>query len=104
MALGWLGRNGDSVKVRGIFVHPRQTDEALRRIPDIAAYQIVISRHEHRDELTCRVVPAPNVDRAALSETVAAALQDALKLRCAIELVEALPEDAKPFVDERVWE
>lgn len=102
--VGWLGRSGDSVKVRGIFVHPRHADEVLRRVEGIARYQIVITRHEHRDELTCRVVPAPGVDSAALQATVAATLHDALKLRCNVEPVEHVPEDAPPFVDARTWE
>lgn len=102
--VGWLGRSGDSVKVRGIFVHPRHADEAMRHVPGVAAYQVVVTRHEHRDELTCRVVPAPAADGEALRAAVAAALQEALKLRCGVELVVALPPEAKRFVDERSWE
>lgn len=102
--VGWLGRSADSVKVRGIFVHPRHADEALRRVAGVAAYQIVVTRLEHRDELTCRVVPTPETDHGTLLQTVAATLQDTLKLRSSVELVEALPSDAKAFVDERVWE
>jgi phenylacetate-CoA ligase len=101
--VGWLGRSGDSVKVRGIFVHPRHVDEALRRIPGIAAFQVAATRHEHRDELRCRVVLAPGAPQETLADA-AAALQDALKLRCAVESVDALSEGAKTFVDERTWE
>ena len=102
--VGWRGRSADSVKVRGIFVHPHHADEALRRIDGVAAYQIVISRHAHRDELTCRIVPASGADRDALVASVADALHQALKLRCNVAIVDALPDDARPFVDERVWE
>ncbi|WP_370650250.1 hypothetical protein [Oscillochloris sp. ZM17-4] len=102
--VGWLGRSGDSVKVRGLFVHPRHADEALRALPGLAAYQIVVSRHEHRDELTCRFVPAPDADPADLGDRISAALQEALKLRCHVERAEAIASDAKRFVDERTWE
>lgn len=102
--VGWLGRSGDSVKVRGIFVHPRHADQAVRAVDGVGAYQIVIARSAHRDELICRVVPAPGADPGAVVEGVAAALQDALKLRCHVELAAALPEGAKTFVDERTWE
>jgi phenylacetate-CoA ligase len=102
--VGWLGRSGDSVKVRGLFVHPRHADEALRALPDLAAYQLAVTRDDHRDELTCRAVPAPGAAREALSARIAAALQEALKLRCTVDLVDALAPDAKRFVDERSWD
>jgi hypothetical protein len=50
------------------------------------------------------VVPATGADSAALARTVASALHEALKLRCIVEVVEALPVGAKAFVDERTWE
>jgi phenylacetate-CoA ligase len=70
----------------------------------LAAYQVVITRQQHRDELTCRVVPATGADSAALAATIAGALRDILKLRSNVEIVESLPGDAKSFVDERAWD
>lgn len=102
--VGWLGRSGDSVKVRGLFVHPRQVDETVRAIPGVAAYQAVVVREQHRDDLICRVVPTADADPSALTAAVAEALHGALKLHCRVELVASLPEGAKPFVDERTWE
>ena len=102
--VGWLGRSGDSVKVRGIFIHPRHIDEAMRDVAGVAKYQAVVTRHEHRDELTCHVVPDGSVDQNAVLTTVGDTLQDALKLRCKVEIIDSLPDDAKTFVDERVWE
>jgi phenylacetate-CoA ligase len=102
--VGWLGRSGDSVKVRGLFVHPRHADEALRAMPGLAAYQIVVTRHEHRDELICRFVPAPEANSVELSTLVAAALHEALKLRCSVERVTSIAADTKRFIDERTWE
>lgn len=102
--LGWLGRSGDSVKVRGLFVHPRHADEALRDLPGLAAYQLAVTRHDHRDELTCRAVPVPATALDELSARIVAALQEALKLRCNVDFVTALGPDAKRFVDERTWD
>jgi phenylacetate-CoA ligase len=101
---GWLGRSGDSVKVRGRFVHPRQIDEALLGMAGVAAYQVVVSRADHRDELLCRIAPTPNAEPDRLAGAVAVGLEDALGLRCAVELVAALPDDGRKFVDERSWE
>jgi phenylacetate-CoA ligase len=102
--VGWLGRSGDSVKVRGLFVHPRHADDALRNLPGLETYQIVVSRIDHRDELTCRVVAVAGADAGAVAEATGAALHEALKLHCRIEHIDTLPEDAKRFVDERSWE
>jgi len=102
--VGWLGRSGDSVKVRGIFVHPRHVDEAVRRVNGVAGYQAVVVREHHRDDLICRIVPATDADATELKTVAEQALYDALKLHCRVEIVSALPEGARPFVDERTWE
>lgn len=102
--VGWLGRSGDSVKVRGLFVHPRHVEEALRPLHGVTAYQAVVVREHHRDDLICRVVPAADADTTALKQSVEQALHDAIKLHCRVEIVTALPAGARPFVDERTWE
>lgn len=101
--VGWLGRSGESVKVRGLFVHPRHIAEAIRRLEGVQAYQAVVVREHHRDELICRLVPASDADHARLRDAVAQALHEAIKLHCKVEVVAELPPDAKPFVDQRTW-
>ena len=102
--VGFLGRVGEGVKVRGMFVHPRQLAQALGDRPEIHRYQGVVTRVGHRDELTIRVEPSPNadIDPLRLAET----LREVLKLRVTVEVVprNTLPEDAPPLVDERTWE
>jgi phenylacetate-CoA ligase len=102
--VGWLGRSGDSVKVRGIFVHPRKAAEALADLPGLAGYQVVVSRHDHRDELRCRIVVEAGHTPEPVAEQVATALQESLKLRVAVDVVGNLPTDAPAFLDERRWE
>ncbi|PMP84363.1 MAG: CoF synthetase, partial [Chloroflexus aggregans] len=102
--VGWLGRSGESVKVRGLFVHPRHVAEAIRRVEGVQTYQAVVVREHHRDELICRLVPTPDADHAILRDAAAHALHEALKLHCKVEIVAELPADAKPFVDLRTWD
>ncbi len=102
--VGWQGRSGDAVKVRGMFLHPRQAGAVLTRVPGVAGYQFVITRVEHVDHLTCRVVPTRDIDHDRLVSEVAAAIRDGLKFRADVELVDALPEGAPPLVDERTWD
>ncbi|GIV99187.1 phenylacetate--CoA ligase family protein [Roseiflexus sp.] len=102
--VGWLGRSGDSVKVRGLFVHPRHVEEAIRTLQGVAAYQAVVVREHHRDDMICRIVPTADADATSLRQSAEQALYDALKIHCRVEIVLSLPEGAKPFVDERRWE
>jgi phenylacetate-CoA ligase len=102
--VGWLGRSGESVKVRGLFVHPRHIAETMRRLEGVQAYQAVVIRENHRDELICRIVPTADADPDRLRDAAAQGLHEVLKLHCKVELVTELPADAKPFVDLRTWE
>lgn len=102
--VGWLGRVGQAIKVRGMFVHPRQLTAVLAAAPGVSRYQGVVTRAGHRDELTITVEPEPGaeIDSHALGE----ALQRALKLRVNVSVSPAgtLPEDAEALADRRTWE
>ncbi len=99
-----VGRVGDAVKVRGMFVHPNQIRFALSRFP-VAAHQAVVRRPEFRDEWVLRVVLAEEVaDREALAEQIKAAIREVCRVRLdGLEFVDSLPEGAPPIVDEREW-
>ncbi len=102
--VGFLGRVGEGVKVRGMFVHPRQLAQALGTYPGVARYQGIVTREAHRDELTVRVEPEPGT--ALDADALAQRLREVVKLRVRVDIVApgTLPEDAKPLVDERTWE
>ena len=103
-----VGRVGDAVKVRGMFVHPNQLAFALSQVPGISRAQAVVTRPENRDELSLRVVLA---DEAADPEQLTTVLGEAIRAACRvradrIEFVaaDAVAEDAKVILDERSWE
>src|SRR5204862_6610315 len=51
---GWLGRADQSTKVRGMFVHPSDVAEIVRRHPEIARARLVVEgrgRDDHRKTL-----------------------------------------------------
>lgn len=101
---GWLGRVGAATKVRGMFLHPMQLAAMMARFPEVVAYQAVITRSEHRDELALRVVAAAGVETAGLAERLQQTAREAIKFRLAVELVPELPTDAPPIRDERTWD
>jgi phenylacetate-CoA ligase len=102
--VGWLGRVGEAVKVRGMFLHPRQVRSVMAEIPDVTRYHFVVEREEHRDVLRCEFVPAAGADAATLAETVKERVRSALRFNVDVEAVDSLDPDAPVLVDTRTWE
>lgn len=101
---GWMGRANDVVKVRGLFLYPRQVDEALAGFQgQIGRWQAVVTHDEHhRDDLTIRVEVLGPVDGAA----VGAAVKALTRLTARVELVSPgdIAEGSKRLDDRRTWE
>jgi phenylacetate-CoA ligase len=100
---GVLGRVGEAVKVRGMFVHPNDVRRALEHLPEVARLQLRVTREGHQDRLTARVEPAGAVVDPG---RVAAVLREAVRLRVEVEVLppRSLPADAPLVADERRWE
>ncbi len=100
---GVLGRVGAAVKVRGMFLHPRQAAAVLTGVPDIEGWRFVIDRVDHRDELSCEVVVAPGAASDSVLATVADRIRSGLRFACSVAAVGGLPADASPIEDRRDW-
>jgi phenylacetate-CoA ligase len=102
-----MGRSGDAVRVRAMFVHPRQTDEVMAKYPEIATYQLIVTRRENRDEMLLQVeLAAEPKDKEAWLESLKKDFQGICKVRFDnIEYVKAgtIAKDAKKIVDKRVY-
>jgi phenylacetate-CoA ligase len=102
-----VGRRGDAVKVRGMFVHPNQLRFAVGQAAEATAVQAVVTRADHRDHLLLRVVLADGGDEEAVGETLIAAVQATCRVRPdAVEAVAAdsLAAGSVTINDERDWE
>jgi phenylacetate-CoA ligase len=103
---GVLGRIGDAVKVRGMFLHPRQAAAALDGLPGLAGYRFVVGRVAHQDTLRCEIVLAGGADETAVAAAVRERIRSTLRLGADVV---AAPDPAelqrKPatIVDERDW-
>lgn len=104
--MGWQGRVGDAVKVRGMFLHPRQLSGLMSRFPEVIRWQAVITRQEHKDYLALKVVPAADTEVATLPERLAGAAREAIKFNLEVEITpEAeIKSGAPPIQDTRTWE
>jgi phenylacetate-CoA ligase len=99
---GVLGRMGEAVKVRGLFLHPRQAAAALAGVPGLTRYRFVVGRVEHQDTLRCEVVVAPGADEAALTAALRERIRGWLRLGADVVAVAELPE-GPTIVDGRDW-
>jgi phenylacetate-CoA ligase len=103
---GLLGRIGDAVKVKGMFVRGAEIAAVVQRFPEVRRFQAVVTREAHQDHLAYSVeLAAPADDEAALRARLAEALREAVKVRGDVQIVPAgtLPEGAKRLDDRRVW-
>ncbi len=101
---GWLGRVGEAVKVRGMFLHPRQARNALAALPDLESFRLLVDRSEHRDSLRCEVVPATGADAAGLAAAVRERILSGLRFNAEVLVVAELAPDEPTIVDLRSWE
>ena len=103
-----VGRVGDAVKVRGMFVHPNQLKAAMSKFPAIARVQGIITRPDVRDDFTLKIELADaGADGDALSQGLSAAVRELCRVGVdKIEFVSGgtIAADAKMMVDERKWE
>jgi phenylacetate-CoA ligase len=102
---GWMGRADQTAKVRGLFVHPSQVADVLKRHPELVKARLVVSGEMANDRMTLRVeTAAPGA--AHLAERVAESVRDVTKLRADVELVApgSLPNDGKVIDDVRSYQ
>jgi phenylacetate-CoA ligase len=87
-----VGRCGEAVKVRGMFVHPNQLRFAVGQVTGVSAAQALVTRTENRDHLQLRILVA----EATESETAAAQLTAAVQATCRVrpDQVEIVSDDS----------
>ncbi len=103
---GWMGRADQTTKVRGMFVHPSQVADVLRRHPELQRGRLVVTGRMAQDELTLKVEAQAGVDVTAMLSRIAETVRDITKLRAEVALVPAgsLPNDGKVIEDARSYE
>ena len=100
---GILGRVGQAVKVRGMFLHPAQAVRAVGAAAGVAAFRLVVDRVEHRDSLRCEIVIEPSNQSLAVVADVTSRIRQELRFACEVVAVDALPAGSDTIVDERDW-
>jgi phenylacetate-CoA ligase len=97
---GWMGRADQATKVRGMFVHPQQVAEVLRR-HGLARGRLVVENEAGEDRMTLHVEGEGG--EAGLGPALEATLREVMKLRGAVawRAPGSLPNDGKVIEDAR---
>ena len=100
---GWMGRADQTVKIRGMFVHPGQVAAIARRFPEVIKARLVVSGEMANDSMHFQVEAAPGHD--GLNQKISDAIRDVTKLRGTVEMLApgSLPNDGKVIEDARSY-
>ena len=100
---GWMGRADQTVKIRGMFVHPGQVATIARRFPEVLKARLVVSGEMANDSMHFQVEAAAHP--AGLDLKISEAIRDVTKLRGTVELLKpgSLPNDGKVIEDARSY-
>ena len=102
---GWLGRADQTAKVRGMFVHPGQIAEVLKRHPGLGRARLVVEGEMANDRMSLHVESPADAHTSTLSTALANSVRDVTKLRAEIVLAApgSLPNDGKVIDDKRSY-
>jgi phenylacetate-coenzyme A ligase PaaK-like adenylate-forming protein len=97
---GWMGRADQATKVRGMFVHPQQVAEVLRR-HGLGRGRLVVENEAGEDRMTLQV--EGDASNATLAQALDATVREVMKVRGAVawRAPGSLPNDGKVIEDAR---
>ena len=104
---GWMGRADQTTKVRGMFVHPGQVAEVVKRFPAALRARLVVQGEMANDSMALHVeTTASHGAEAELKAQIAEAIRDVTKLRSDVHLVApgTLANDGKVIEDARSYQ
>jgi phenylacetate-CoA ligase len=101
---GWMGRADQTTKIKGMFVHPSQVADIVRRFPEVKKARLVVSGEMANDRMCLQVEVAAASE--GLREKVAEAIREVTKLRGDVQVVPpgGLPNDGKVIEDARSYQ
>jgi phenylacetate-CoA ligase len=103
---GWMGRADQTTKVRGMFVHPGQVAEVVKRFPAVLKARLVVQGEMANDSMALHVETASDSSSETLKAQIAEAIRDVTKLRSDVLLVApgSLNNDGKVIEDARSYQ
>ena len=101
---GWMGRADQTAKVRGMFIHPEQVDQVVKRHPEIQKARLVIEWINESDQMTLQCEASE--DSEAFQLKVANSIRELCKIRGDVALMPpgALANDGLVIADQRKYD
>jgi phenylacetate-CoA ligase len=99
-----MGRADQTTKIRGMFVHPSQVAEIVRRHPGVQRARLVVEGTIADERMVLHAEAAEGGD--ALAQALVATVRDVTKLRGEVQLAApgSLPADGKVIEDKRRYD
>lgn len=103
---GWMGRADQTTKVKGMFVHPFQVAEVVKRHREILKARLVVDNSGGQDRMTLHCEVADAAPPGPLAQAITGSLRDVTKLRGDVALRKRgeLPNDGKVIEDAKKYE
>jgi phenylacetate-CoA ligase len=103
---GIMGRADEVTKIKGMFVHPRQVDEAVSRFPgEVDKVRVVVTREGETDVMTVEIQLRKGVTGTdALKASCEERIRETTKLKGSVVFVPEIPEGGKKIEDRRKWQ
>jgi phenylacetate-CoA ligase len=102
---GWMGRADQTTKVKGMFVHPAQVAEVVKRHREVVKARLVVDNPGGNDRMTlrCETDGAPP---QGLAEALADSIRSITMLRGEVAFVKkgTLPNDGKVIEDAKKYD
>jgi len=100
---GWMGRADQTTKVRGMFVHPSQIDQVVRRFDELLRARLVVRGEMAND--TMELLVETHASDEALLRRIGDCVRELTKLRCEVRPLApgALPNDGVVIEDARSY-
>jgi len=89
--------------VRGMFVHPGQVADVVRRFPQVLRARLVVSGEMGNDQMVLKVETRETA--AGLAQLLSETMREVTKLRCEVEMLPpgSLPNDGIVIEDARSY-
>ncbi len=100
---GWMGRADQTTKVRGMFVHPGQIADVVRRFPQVGRARLVVTGEMANDQM--QLLVETRETSPGLAQQLSDAVREVTKLRGDVQMVlpGTLPNDGKVIEDARSY-
>ena len=102
-----VGRADESTKVKAMFIHPHQLQEAISLFPGVCDYQLIVDRVNGKDVMELQIeLESQEIDREGMKTKIASKFKEVFRLDPKVEFLPrgTLLPNHKRIEDKRKWD